>query len=137
MQYIKDQIKHAIENQDELIEMFAAEPEGKLVERLNIIHLQSVICEKNNDIVTGEFFEIMRSIIIQARIYKWDNNIPDELNELSETLAEMDLAQKKHEERNKLFKKQEKNKRAIEPEAYPETSDIEQRRDSNIQFDLF
>jgi len=96
MQYIKDEIKHALENQQELIKMFAAETEQKLTERLTIINLQSVICEQEKDILTAEFLEIMRRIIIEARLYKWDNNIPDELNKMEQALAEMDLAQEKN-----------------------------------------
>lgn len=132
MQYIKDQIKHALENQEELIKMFAAEPEDKLTNRLNIIHLQYVICEKENDILTGEFLEIMRRIIIEARLYKWDNNIPDELNEIEETLAELELAQEKHEHRKKLLAKLAKP----EITAHEEFKEAH-KTDNSVQLGLF
>lgn len=133
MQRIKDQIKHALENQEELVKLFAAEPDEKLADRLNIIHLQSVICEQNKDVQTGEFFEIMRSIIIEARLYKWDNDIPDELNEMQEALAAMELAQEKYEHRKKLLAKLSKPAISSEPELPKE----EPKVDKNIQLGLF
>ncbi len=129
---IKEHIKHAIEHQDELIKMFASEPEEKLIKRLNIIHLQYVICEKQNDAVTGEFLEIMRRIIIEARLYKWDYNIPDEHNEMEQALAEMELAQKKQEHREKILAKHSKSIE-IEPE---EIKDIP-KTDNSVQLGLF
>lgn len=132
MQYIKDQIKHALENQEELIKMFAAEPEEKLTDRLQVIYLQSVICEQEKDILTGEFLEIMRRIIIEARLYKWDNNIPDELNEMQETLAQMELAQEKHEHRKKILEKLSK------PEITTSEEPREERKtDNSVQLGLF
>ena len=133
MQYIKDQISHALENLEELIKVFAAEPEKKLAGRLHIIHLQSVICEESKDELTSEFFEIMRRIIIEARLYKWDNNIPDELDEMEQALADMELAQEKHEHRKKVLDKLSKPK-VNEPE---EEIKPEPKTDNNVQLGLF
>lgn len=133
MQNIKDQMSHALENQEELIRMFASEPDDKLVDRLNIIQLQSVVCEKDNDVITGEFLEIMRRIIIEARLYKWDNNIPDEIDEMQQALAEMELAQEKYEHRKKLLDKL--SKPVIVNES--EQSEKEPKIDKNVQLGLF
>jgi hypothetical protein len=130
MQYIKNQISHALENQEELIKVFAAEPEKKLAGRLHIIHLQSIICENEKDEETAEFLSIMRRIIIEARLYKWDNNIPDEVDE---TLVEIELAQEKHEHRKKLLAKL---KKAIVPHE-PEQINPEPKTDINVQLGLF
>lgn len=105
MQYIKDQIAHALAHQEELIQVLASEADNKLAGRLDIIHLQSVICEKDKDVLTAEFLAIMRRIIIEARLYKWTHNIPDELNEAEQLAAEMKLAQEKHKERTQKLKK--------------------------------
>jgi hypothetical protein len=144
MQYIKDEIKHAIEHQDELIKMFAKEPDKKLSDRLTIMHLQYVICERDNDVITGEFFEIMRRIIIEARLYKMYNNIPDELSEIEQEIAEMDAAQKKLEKREKLLAKLSKPGIQIEPEhiqPVPKGSigkiKTEPKADNNVQLGLF
>jgi hypothetical protein len=133
MDHIEAQIKHALENQDELIKMFAAEPEGKLADRLNIIHLQYVICEKENDLITGEFLEIMRRIIIEARLYKWDNNIADEFNEMQQELTEMKLAEERLEHRKKTLA--ELSKPIIPSE--PEETKPEIKTDNNVQLGLF
>jgi hypothetical protein len=132
MQYIKDQISHALANQEELIRMFAAEPEEKLADRLQVIYLQSVVCEKDRDIPTGEFLEIMRRIIIEARLYKWDNNIPDELDEMSQALAAMELAQEKYEHRKKILDKLSKPIIVPEPE-----QPKEEPKANNVQLGLF
>jgi hypothetical protein len=132
MQYIKDQISHALSNQEELIKMFAAEPDKKLKDRLNIMHLQYVICEKDNDILTGEFLEIMRRIIIEARIYKKENNIPDELDEMEQAIDEMELTQEKLEHRKKVMAK------LLKPEILPETeAKAEPKADNSVQLGLF
>jgi hypothetical protein len=132
MQYIKDQIKHALENQEELIKLFAAEPEQKLAERLEVIYLQSLICEQEKDVITAEYLEIMRRIIIEARSYKWDNTIPDELNEMEQALSEMELAQEKHEHRKKILEKLSK------PEITTHKEPQEERKtDNTVQLGLF
>jgi hypothetical protein len=145
MQYIKDQIKHALENQEELIKVFAAEPEKKLADRLHIIHLQSVICENEKDEETAGFLEIMRRIVIEARLYKWENNIADEVDE---TLAELkivntidyqqnreqiELAQEKHEHRKKLLAKLAKS----EIKSQIGEQQTEPKKDSSVQLGLF
>ena len=133
MQYIKDQITHALANQEELIRMFAAEPEKKLADRLHIIHLQSVICENEKDEETAEFLSIMRRIIIEARLYKWDNNIADELNEIELSITNTELLQEKQEHRKKLLAKLAK------PVSTPEIqeSQPEQKADNSVQLGLF
>lgn len=133
MNHIKDQIKHAIENQEELIKMFAKEPDKKLLDRIRINHLLYALAEKANNEEAGEFLNIMERIIAEARLYKWDNNVPDEIDEMEQTLAEMDLAHEKHERRNKLLAKL--NKPVIPPE--PEQSSSEPKTDNNVQLGLF
>ncbi len=133
MQYIKDKITHALANQEELITMFAAEPEKKLADRLHIIHLQSVICENEKDEETAEFLSIMRRIIIEARLYKWENNIADELDEIELSITNAELLQEKQEHRKKLLAKLAK------PVSTPEIqeSQPEQKTDNSVQLGLF
>ena len=132
MQQIKDKIKHAIEHQEELIKMFATDPDKKLEEQLNIIHLQVLVCEQNKDEEAGEFFAIMKHIIIAARIYKWDFKIPDREDEMAQEIAEIDLAQEKHEHRKSLLAKLSKPilTEPLEPKR-------EAKTDTSGQLDLF
>jgi hypothetical protein len=117
--------------------MFAKEPDKKLSDRLHIMHLQYMICEKDNDEITGEFFEIMRRIIIEARLYKWDNNIADELSEIEQEMAEMDAAQKKQEHREKLLAKLSKPTIQKEPNHIPVETNTEAKADNSVQLGLF
>jgi hypothetical protein len=135
MQYIKNQISHALENQEELIKLFAAEPDKKLADRLNIMHLQYVICEKDNDVLTGEFLEIMRRIVIEARLYKWENNIADELNEIELSITNTQLLQEKQEHRKELLTKLKKPVSNSEPEI--EEPKTEPKKDNSVQLGLF
>lgn len=132
MQYIKDQISHALKNQEELIKVFAAEPEKKLAGRLHIIHLQSIISQNEKDEETAEFLSIMRRIIIEARLYKWENNIADEVDEISQSLAESGLAQEKQEHRKKVLAKFT-NLTISEPKE----NKIENKNDNSVQLGLF
>lgn len=137
MQYIKDQISHALANQEELIKVFASEPDNKLAGRLDIIHLQSVICEKDKDVLTAEFLAIMRRIIIEARLYKWTHNIPDELNEAEQLAEEMKLAQEKHKERNQKLRKLNIKAESAETK-YPVAAENENNKGAeSLQLGLF
>jgi hypothetical protein len=113
--------------------VFAAETEKKLAGRLNIIHLQSIICQNEKDEETAEFLSIMRRIIIEARLYKWDNNIADELGEIKLSVATTELLHEKHEHRKKVLEKLSKPIVSYEPqETKPEP-----QTDNSVQLGLF
>ena len=110
MEYHKAQIKHALEHQEELIQMFAKEPRKKLEKRITIINLQFVEAEKEKVEDVGEFLRVMERIIIEAMFYKEDNNIPDELSEIEQELAENEAAMKKEKQEEKRLAKLAKSK---------------------------
>ncbi|MGP8214990.1 MAG: hypothetical protein ACLQQ4_05455 [Bacteroidia bacterium] len=104
MHPIEIQIKQALENSEEWIKFYATESEKKLIKRLRINRLQYAIAEKDNDERTGELLNIMERIIIEARIYKDENNIPDTPSEIELALAESEMMLEKEGERNETLR---------------------------------
>lgn len=82
-------IQEALQNANEWIAYLATRPDAELVRRLDTNRFQYEIAHKNNDVKLCEFMEIMFHIIVQARIYKDENQIPDEISEISLEVSQM------------------------------------------------
>lgn len=132
MNPIKIQIKEALENAEEWIKFYATEPEKKLQKRLRINHLQYAIAEKDKDEKALELLNIMERIIIEARIYKAEHNIPDELSEMEQALEQMELAQEKQEHRKEVLAQY--NKQMVDE---PTKTEPEPKTDNSVQLGLF
>ncbi len=67
------------------------------------MHIQSEIAYKTHNTGSLELLEIWRTQIIDARIYKMDNNIPDAPNEIEEASADIKTFASKTEERQEIL----------------------------------
>ncbi len=70
--------------------MLAALPDKELAIKLDLLHIQSEIAYKTKNTGSLELLEIWRTQIIDARIYKMENNIPDAPNEIEEAIADIE-----------------------------------------------
>ena len=70
-------IRQALEHAEEYVACLATMPDKELVKKLDLIHQQSVIAEKEKKTSSLNLLEIWRSQVIAARIYKVENSIPD------------------------------------------------------------
>ena len=114
------QIKEAIKNEEANIAYLATMPDIELSEKLDVIHLQSVIAEKKGLTKSIELLEIWRAQIIQARIYKAENNIPDTPSEIGLALAEMEAQEEIAEQRQEILNETTPTTVAEEEVSYPE-----------------
>ena len=96
-------IQQALQNANEWIAFLATRPDAELCRRLDTNGFQYEIACKNNDEKLCEFMEIMRRILIEARIYKDEHQIPDEISEISLAVSKMEHITVQEEERQEVL----------------------------------
>ena len=123
-------IQLATENFDEWVKLYASESTEKLKKRLRTNHQQYLLAEKLGDTKAGELLNIMERIIIEAQIYKAENNIPDTQSEIELAIADVETFVAKTEERQDILTE------TTQP-AKQSRSKVQQRQDNDSQFSLF
>ncbi len=96
-------IKDAIDNAEANVEFLASYPDDVLSDKLELIHIQMEIAEQKRNTDSLELLEVWRSQVIDARIYKAENNIPDAPNEIELAIADIETTVAKAEEREESF----------------------------------
>lgn len=99
----EQKIKEAQEKSNEWIEYLATKSDKELEKRLRINHQQYAIAQKENQEDTCELLNIMERIIIEARIYKAENNITDIATEIDLAIADLETVVIKAEEQEELL----------------------------------
>ena len=123
-------IQLAKENFDEWVKLYASESNMKLKKRLRVNHLQYAQAEKSGDAKAGELLNIMERIIIEAHIYKEENNIPDELSEIEREIADIETIVSKGEERQEISNEFNNPVKQSRPK-------VQQQEDNDSQLSLF
>ncbi|MBA3664054.1 MAG: hypothetical protein H0W61_07590 [Bacteroidetes bacterium] len=96
-------IREATENAKHWIEVLATKSDSELERRLGINELLYQHAFKNKQADVCELMELMRRIIIEARIYKEENNIATVPNEMELAIAESNRSYVKAEERQEIM----------------------------------
>ncbi len=96
-------IKEAIDNAEANINYLSTLPDNVLAEKLDTVHLQMELAEQKRNTNSLELLEVWRNQIIEARIYKAENNIPDAPNEIELAIADIETTVAKTEERQEIF----------------------------------
>jgi hypothetical protein len=96
-------INLAREKSIEWIEYLATKSEEDLEKRLRVNHLQHEIAMNEGKEDVCELLTIMERIIIEARVYKEENGISDNPNEIDLAITEMDAAIIRSEDRQEIF----------------------------------
>ncbi len=97
------QLKEALENAEANVNYLASLPDTALAEKLELIHLQMELAEQKKNTAAMELLEIWRSQIIEARIFKQEENIPDSPDEISEAIAGIETVTSQLEEREEML----------------------------------
>lgn len=116
-------IKAAIENAEANVEFLATYPDNVLSDKLELIHTQMEIAEQKRNTESLELLEIWRNQVIDARIYKVENNIPDAPNEIELAIADIETTVAKAEEREESFTQETIWKRTSRPKIKEEDKD--------------
>ena len=96
-------IQLALDNWETYVTQLATMPDRELEKTLELIHLQSEIAERAKNSESLELLEIWQRQIIEARILKADNNIPDAPNEIELAIADIEITVAKAEERKEVI----------------------------------
>lgn len=123
-------IKDCIDNYEKYVAIMATLPDKELAIKLDLVHIQSEIAYKTNNTGSLELLEIWRTQIIDARIYKMDNKIPDAPNEIEQAIADIETFESKTEERKEILND------FSSPVKHFRTK-VQQQQDNDSQLSLF
>ena len=115
--------RDAIENTEANIVFLATMPDKKLIEKLETIYLQSKIAIKKGLTTSLALLEIWRSQVIEARIYKAENNIPDAPNEIELAIADIETIVAKTEQRQDIFEEIDPPVQRTRPKRFEQDDD--------------
>ena len=101
-----------------------------LIFQIGINHSQYAIAVKEKMEDMCELLNIMERIIIEARIYKEDNNIPDAPDEIELAIADIEIVAAKAEQRQDALTE-------FTQPAQPSRSKVQQQQDNDSQLSLF
>lgn len=96
-------IKDCIDNHEKYVAIMATMPDKELAKKLDLVHIQSEIAEKTNNTGSMDLLEVWHHQIIEARIYKAENNIPDAPNEIELAISDIETFVTKTEDRQEIL----------------------------------
>ncbi|HVA97387.1 MAG TPA: hypothetical protein VNG53_00715 [Bacteroidia bacterium] len=103
MQNSAVRIQDCIDNHDKYIAVMAALPDKELAKKLDLVHIQMELAEQTKNTDSLELLEVWHLQIIEARIYKAENNISDAPNEIELAIADIETFIAKAEERTEII----------------------------------
>lgn len=83
-------IQEALQHATAWIAHLATRPDAELVRRLDTNAFQYEIAYKNKDVKLCELMDVMHRILVEARMYKDEHQIPDEISEISLEVSQME-----------------------------------------------
>ncbi|OFY67317.1 MAG: hypothetical protein A3H98_02360 [Bacteroidetes bacterium RIFCSPLOWO2_02_FULL_36_8] len=95
-------IKDCIDNHDKYVKILATKSDKELAKRINLVHIQMELADKAKNTGSLELLEIWRTQIIEARIYKAENNIADVPSEIELAIADIETFTAKAKERQEI-----------------------------------
>lgn len=120
-------IQLTLDNWDAYVSQLAAMPDRELEKKLDLIHLQSEIAERAKNTESLELLDIWRRQVIEARIHKAENNIPDAPNEIELVIRDIEITVTQSKDREETFQ-------PTAPESLPKPKIKEEDKD---QLSLF
>jgi hypothetical protein len=124
------QLREALENAEANIAYLATLPDSTLAEKLDTIHLQTSLAEQKKNTPASELLEMWRSQVIQARIHKAENGIPDAPGEIESAIADIETKIAITEEREQALEE-------LAQPVQPQVPKKQQQQDNQSQLKLF
>jgi hypothetical protein len=97
------QLKEAMEQAEANVQLMAKWSQRDLAERLELIHTQLQLAEQKKDIAAFELLEVWRRQLIAARIFKDENKVSDELSEIQQAIADIEVMAEQTEQRQEAL----------------------------------
>lgn len=123
-------IKDCLDNHEEYVAIMATLPDKELAKKLNLVHIQMEMAEQKKNTASLELLEIWHHQIIEARIFKAENKIPDAPNEIELAIANIETFVAISEQRQAALS----NLKQITQQAQPK---VRQQLDNDSQLSLF
>jgi len=115
-------IQLALDNWDNYVSQLASMPDKELAKKLDLIHLQSEIAERTKNVESLELLDIWQRQVVEARIIKAENNIPDAPNEIELAIADIETTVAQTEERKEIIEETFANPPARKPKIQEDNS---------------
>jgi hypothetical protein len=115
-------IQLALDNWDNYVSQLALMTDKELEKKLDLIHLQSEIAERTKNVESLELLDIWQRQIIEARILKAENNIPDAPNEIELAIADIETTVAQTEERKVIIEETFTNSPVRKPKIQEDNS---------------
>jgi hypothetical protein len=96
-------IQQALDNWEDYVAQLTTMPDRELSKKLDVINMQAEIALKNNITSSIELLEIWWRQVVEARILKEENNIPDAPNEIEMAIADIETIVIKSAERREFI----------------------------------
>jgi hypothetical protein len=119
------QLKEAMEQAEANVQLMAKWSQRDLADRLELIHIQTQLAEQKKDLAALELLEVWRSQLIAARIYKDEHKVPDELSEIKQAIADIEVMEAQTEHRIEVINTEE-----IQP--VPKTRSVTKTTDTQL-----
>ena len=123
-------IKDCIDNHDKYVVIMATLPDKELAKKLDLVHIQSELAEKTKNTSSLELLEVWHQQIIEARIYKAENEIADAPNEIELAIADIDTFVAKAEQRQDVLNEMAQPVKESRPK-------VQQQQANDSQLSLF
>src|SRR5688572_29780456 len=98
----KERIEDCRVNHDRYVSVMTGVSDHELSKKLNLVHIQMEVAEKIKNTSSLELLEVWRQQIIEARILKAENQIPDQPSEIELAIADIETFVAKIEKRGTL-----------------------------------
>jgi hypothetical protein len=118
----KTRIQLALDNWETYVAQLSTMPDKELEKKLELIHLQSEIAIQKKNEESIELLEIWRAQVIEARILKAEQNIPDVPNEIELAIADIETSLVQAEERTESFEELQLPQRVSKPKIQEDNS---------------
>jgi hypothetical protein len=116
-------IQLALDNWDAYVAQLTTMSDNELSMKLDVINMQAEIAIRNNITSSVELLEIWWRQVVEARILKEENNIPDAPNEIDLAIADIETTVAKAEEREETLRGDEAKHRNARPKIKEDNSD--------------
>ena len=101
---ISIRIKDCIDNHEKYVAIMASLPDKELAKKLSLVHIQMELAEQKKNTGALELLEIWHHQIIEARIFKAENKIPDAPNEIELAIADVETFANKSNDRHDVVR---------------------------------
>jgi peptidoglycan hydrolase CwlO-like protein len=116
-------VQLALDNWDDYVKTLTTLSDKQLSKKLDLIHIQSQLALKNNNVSSTQLLEIWWKQTVEARILKAENNIADAPNEIELAIADIETVVAKAEDRQEIIESIQTHQKVYKPKIKEDNGD--------------